>query len=92
MATDNHEGWTKKDQPQEPEPAPSSPSREEWAIAQIEKLRHRVAGSRSSCRCKECRALVQVLTLAREAVAMKNARRNWRKAERANADIVGGAR
>jgi hypothetical protein len=54
-------------------------SREEWAIAIVEKLRHRV-GSTRSCRCRECRALIQVLTLAREAVEMKNARRKWRQA------------
>lgn len=44
------------------------------AIAYVACLRHRI-GTQRSCRCEECRALVRVCALAREAVAMKQAKR-----------------
>lgn len=45
-----------------------------WAIAMVLTLRHR-HGRRHSCRCEECRAIKRVCALAREAGAMKAARR-----------------
>lgn len=49
-----------------------------WAIAVVLTLRHR-EGRRHSCRCEECRAVKRVCALAREAVAMKGARRRVRR-------------
>lgn len=51
------------------------------AIAYVSCLRHRV-GTQRTCRCEECRALVRVCALAREAVQMKQAKRRKRQAER----------
>lgn len=48
-----------------------------WCIAVVLCLRHRV-GRRHACRCEECRAVKRVCVLAREAVAMKQARRKQR--------------
>jgi len=51
------------------------------AIAVVAALRHRI-GTRRVCNCEECRAVKRVAALAREAVAMKAARRR-EKARRA---------
>lgn len=52
------------------------------AIALVAMLRHRVS-TRRDCRCEECRALKHVCVLAREAVAIKAARRRPRRKESA---------
>lgn len=44
------------------------------AIALVRALRHRI-GTHRNCRCEECRALVRVAALAKEAVDMKQAKR-----------------
>lgn len=44
------------------------------AIQYVACLRHRI-GTQRSCRCEECRAIKRVCALAREAVAMKQAKR-----------------
>lgn len=53
---------------------PAANAFDAWAIAVVLCLRHRVE-RRHSCKCEECRALKRVCALAREAVAMKQARR-----------------
>jgi hypothetical protein len=51
------------------------------AIALVRCLRHRY-GDKHLCKCEECRAIIRVVTLAKEAVAMKDARRTAKKAKR----------
>lgn len=50
------------------------------AIALVSCLRHR-EGTQRTCRCEECSSIKRVCALAREAVAMKEARKRKREKE-----------
>lgn len=76
-------GWTCHHH--ENAPVPHNPKEDEQAVRAVLALRHR-DGSRHSCRCAECRAIVRVAVMARERIAMGGKRQAKRK-HRADAEL-----